>query len=990
MNKKGAGVKATRILVYCTISMVFILFGATWASAGGTSWHTPVPDTGQTTSYTDTYGEDSDYTTNPRSYTKLDANGNDLPDTATSWVMVRDNVTGLIWEVKTDDFGVHYKDNKYTWYDSNPATNGGDAGTPGDGTDTEDFINALNSAGFGGYADWRLPSQEELTTIVDYGVARPSVNTSYFPNTSTFFYWSSTTYADRSADAWYVSFHGVNVYNEHKYYSFHVRAVRGGQSTSGTLVDNGDGTITDTTTGLMWQQGEGGVMAWENALTYCENLNLAGYSDWRLPNVNELHSLVDSSKYNPVIDTTKFPDASESFYRSSTTAAQDTECCAWVVSFSSGLLGYGYKSSSYYVRAVRGGQPGSFGHLDIFWASVYDSATGDPIAGAIVKLGDNTQTTDQNGQAEFQDLKLGDYSVEITASGYSAYQTQITLSRGGSSEVRYGLVPASTGNRPVVTNVVSKYSNRDKAAYFLNGVDFNLPFTALIDWNGQTPGQVRFNNVVVSPDVSGHAVHAFNMGQDFGPGDRLTVVAVSQDGVESYPFDANVEVTDLPPGIDSRIPPTFGNSDFSYDFHISLGGTVTQIVPESKTAVPEEIPIFGGKEVSFVTKCEFDVSIGSDGTATYAVVRPKTDKNAFKMAGIPFDMGWNMGGKIEYQYHDHQWKLNGGFVTIDISAEAGVGPSYMVVPFTPPIPVYLRGEVGVGLDSQLGITGWAEDQWQLSGTVEPGASGKVITGMGVSGALAVEGYWAIDASMEFGFPQLPFYRKATVALSGGATLVMLFYKYEQPLLEYTWSWPDGSAQDYYSTATENVFKQDIMALDWRPIPRDYSNGKGTNIEAMTVLSMGYDVVEGTLPGQTNIYPYSTPTMVGFGNDLLLTWITDDQTKTDNNRTSVIYSRYTDNQWSEPVKVVEDGTADFYPDMASLGNGAVMSWQNSGSIFEDNATVEEIMAGQEISVCLYNGDNDTWEAGTKLTDNTYLDRSPAVAAANGKSHCCLDC
>jgi len=74
----------------------------------------PLPDSGQTQSYTGTFGEDSDYLINPPSYTKLDASGNDLPDSATSWVMVRDNVTQLIWEVKTDDGSIHDRDNTYT------------------------------------------------------------------------------------------------------------------------------------------------------------------------------------------------------------------------------------------------------------------------------------------------------------------------------------------------------------------------------------------------------------------------------------------------------------------------------------------------------------------------------------------------------------------------------------------------------------------------------------------------------------------------------------------------------------------------------------------------------------------------------------------------------------------------------------------------------------------------------------------------------------
>jgi len=67
--------------------------------------------------------------------------GNDLPDSATEWVMVRDNLTGLIWEIKQagddvqDYSNPHDADNTYTWYDSNPDTNGGYAGTPGGGTE---------------------------------------------------------------------------------------------------------------------------------------------------------------------------------------------------------------------------------------------------------------------------------------------------------------------------------------------------------------------------------------------------------------------------------------------------------------------------------------------------------------------------------------------------------------------------------------------------------------------------------------------------------------------------------------------------------------------------------------------------------------------------------------------------------------------------------------------------------------------------------------
>ena len=124
------------------------------------------------------------------------------------------------------------------------------------------------------------------------------------------------------------------------------------------FIDNGNGTITDTGTGFMWQKATApGTYTWEQALTYCENLTLGGYSDWRLPNRNELQSIVDYSRYNPTIDTTFFPGTVASYYWSSTTGATSTGG-AWDVGFDGGYVGGYGKTYGDYVRAVRGGQSG--------------------------------------------------------------------------------------------------------------------------------------------------------------------------------------------------------------------------------------------------------------------------------------------------------------------------------------------------------------------------------------------------------------------------------------------------------------------------------------------------------------------------------------------------------------------------------------------------------------------------------------------------------
>ena len=124
---------------------------------------------------------------------------------------------------------------------------------------------------------------------------------------------------------------------------------------AGDFTDNGDGTVTDDNTGLMWQQGEGGQKTWEDTISYCENLSIAGYTDWRLPNKNELNSIIDYELYNPAIDTTYFPGTNASFYWSSTTHAYYSSY-ACRADFYFGNVSYYDKSNNYAVRCVRAGQ----------------------------------------------------------------------------------------------------------------------------------------------------------------------------------------------------------------------------------------------------------------------------------------------------------------------------------------------------------------------------------------------------------------------------------------------------------------------------------------------------------------------------------------------------------------------------------------------------------------------------------------------------------
>ncbi len=319
-----------RVRLWFTGAFLLIIPGAAFAGA--------LPDTGQTRCYDEDseiscpaqgqefYGQDAQYSCNPPSYTDLD-NG-----------IVRDNVTGLEWQQATAP-------DTYRWQEAAA------------------YCSALE---LGNHDDWRLPTIQELSTLVDSGIPDPgpTVNIDYFPDTigSAYSdYWAADADANNLNYAWVVHFSDGTVKRIGKMNALNVRAVRG-ELSSTDFTDNGDGTITDTITGLMWEikTDDGGprdkdnTYTWEEALAYCENLVHAEHDDWRLPNRNELQSIIDYTRYGPSVDPL-FPLIRPSSNWSSNTNAAILDS-AWIVNLYSGDVSTLGKENESYVHAVRGGQ----------------------------------------------------------------------------------------------------------------------------------------------------------------------------------------------------------------------------------------------------------------------------------------------------------------------------------------------------------------------------------------------------------------------------------------------------------------------------------------------------------------------------------------------------------------------------------------------------------------------------------------------------------
>jgi len=182
-------------------------------------------------------------------FTKLCSNGkaagegrcppNPLPGNGlNNWACTRDNVTGLTWEVKAES-GLRSKDNTYSWQSPDSKVNGGEPGLSNGGTcegsrcDSLAYIEKVNETGLCGISDWRLPTRQELLSIVDNSTFKPAVDLRFFPNTVPAYYWSSTPYAEQQGSAWQVYFKSGEADPDEKSLSRHVRLVNGQTTTFG-------------------------------------------------------------------------------------------------------------------------------------------------------------------------------------------------------------------------------------------------------------------------------------------------------------------------------------------------------------------------------------------------------------------------------------------------------------------------------------------------------------------------------------------------------------------------------------------------------------------------------------------------------------------------------------------------------------------------------------------------------------------------------------
>lgn len=324
-----------------------------------------------------------------------------------------DGVYGNRGRHDADDLFTWYNPNKGTnggaigdWNSRYAQCTGYVEGQPATYCNIEEFVSRTNRRGLCGFNDWRLPKLAELASLVNFGRKAPAVDTAYFPSTKDGFYWSHSPDAKLEQRAWAVNFQFGYSAPMPRSNGRHVRLVRDWKaqpaeidresasvlpvSVSRAQAAQGcnseqiaatapssryrqmdDGAIVDTETDLIWRtclqgvtgrncdRGQPLALNWAEALAHVPEFNngggFAGYSDWRLPNIRELSTLVELQCAGPAVNLAVFPNAAVPDVWSSSPSRFHTHY-SWHVDFESGAFTYGERAKPKAVRLVRDAQ----------------------------------------------------------------------------------------------------------------------------------------------------------------------------------------------------------------------------------------------------------------------------------------------------------------------------------------------------------------------------------------------------------------------------------------------------------------------------------------------------------------------------------------------------------------------------------------------------------------------------------------------------------
>lgn len=647
--------------------------------------------------------------------------------------------------------------------------------------------------------------------------------------------------------------------------------------------------------------------------------------------------------------------------------------------------------------------------------------TGSMMENFEVTVNGAAYTTDSNGFLKLPNINI--YStVTIQAEGFYNYTFNPEVVHGGEKTIYLESLKETTKSyissvhyRNVTNATQWKDACSDEIKIPQNSVE-NFDIKIYADWRTHDAGRI-----VLSQDEA-HKIEnntgIFNNKQLAGIFEKnkdIYAYCVASDGTVSKALKIKITIKE-----DDNVAVHIINTEkFSFD-----GGP--------KFTVSDSIPIIGGTEIS-VDMGYFPFSLSIDGDKyklalgvekdtfdwskwiTYKNILKGIEKQkdsikkaqdmkycrnlfgtnkikAGKLVGDG-DVDFNIMGYIEWTF------VNGKAVITESYVGGSASASYQ---WTQPfmlwaIPCYY--EFGVGVEGSL--SGEAKRvvpdselplEWDILLNIKPSVN--LGGGVGIPKALSlgVNGKGEFDFYVNFADK----YRKIDLTLAASI-------KAQVFLLKFIWNspkktWPLYS--DVYGSNKSNLLLPEVHESTGDYLNDIYDSSNYTGIsdrnyttntkwlgeksggaQSNSIITSGSEIK--TL--QTSIYNDSRQQLVEFNGQKMLIWVTDNQSRTSENRTMLVYSLYnaTTDTWRAPQAIADDSTADFYPNAVTDGTNVFVTWQNSKTVFTpETATMEGYAAAGEISVAKYNSATGTFETAQTVTNNATLDTTPVLACGNG--------
>jgi len=640
---------------------------------------------------------------------------------------------------------------------------------------------------------------------------------------------------------------------------------------------------------------------------------------------------------------------------------------------------------------------------------VTDRQTNDPISGAIISAeGGGSTTSDSKGFYKF--TLPGDAAYKITVGKTGYYSRSGTVNLKNIQYKRLNVALIKTGARPAITAVESKYGK-----FFLEGVPLTNEYKVLVDWNGETPGVVKFavNGKVSEVAAAGSEItKGFNMGLDFNAGLRyltnnLQIIAVSKAGIRSETERLHPIVIPLP-----AWSAAFGKfGDLKIEDNLITYNLKKQW-PEKPVAIqinPETLgslwnlwslfPLVGGKNFGIPpTQAFLEIEAKTDGSGS--VISGGT--TGFEAAGQ--ELQGKLGGKGKLQYEQGkglEWKGSSLILGLEGTMKKEVGPVTLIPALENAVNLgfgvgkviawfnslaKIEGKIKSGYDIDLELvntTGkieFKQSEGIISNGIELGLSmGASKIKAELSGGGTNKAYWQ--------FPANPGYMKKIEAELSAKMALAIWLFSKELTADHTFVYPSD-------TTPSSVTDRAVLSLaDFQPISRDFLNHPPYSSFAASASGSRSSLEVRATAGQigdpakliTNIYPYSEPVVATHGGHTAIAFVYFDPADPTLQATEIYFSYNSGSGFSIPAPIINDTRAEFAPALAFDGQGnLVCVWERIKEIGFTGTQIDDMAKAMEIVYAVYDPSAKTWSAPAQLTDNAWLDHSPVLKTGSDGS------